>query len=55
MMVKMLISGLVSLINHPAFSLIFQNQPLITYGRPRGDSEVRMVSSVDKRKQDRWC
>uniref|UniRef100_H2U1H6 Vav 3 guanine nucleotide exchange factor b n=1 Tax=Takifugu rubripes TaxID=31033 RepID=H2U1H6_TAKRU len=29
------------------------NQPLITYGRPRGDGEVRMVSSVDKRKQDR--
>ncbi|XP_028283228.1 guanine nucleotide exchange factor VAV3-like isoform X2 [Parambassis ranga] len=29
------------------------NQPLITYGRPKGDGEVRMVSSVDKRKQDR--
>ncbi|XP_047444413.1 guanine nucleotide exchange factor VAV3-like isoform X3 [Mugil cephalus] len=29
------------------------NQSLITYGRPKGDGEVRMVSSVDKRKQDR--
>ncbi|XP_075954838.1 guanine nucleotide exchange factor VAV3-like isoform X2 [Anarhichas minor] len=29
------------------------NQPLINYGRPKGDGEVRMVSSVDKRKQDR--
>ncbi|XP_059201374.1 guanine nucleotide exchange factor VAV3-like isoform X2 [Centropristis striata] len=29
------------------------NQPLISYGRPKGDGEVRMVSSVDKRKQDR--
>uniref|UniRef100_UPI0037E70F1F guanine nucleotide exchange factor VAV3-like isoform X2 n=1 Tax=Semicossyphus pulcher TaxID=241346 RepID=UPI0037E70F1F len=29
------------------------NQPLITFGRPKGDGEVRMVSSVDKRKQDR--
>uniref|UniRef100_A0A8C4NY94 Vav 3 guanine nucleotide exchange factor b n=1 Tax=Dicentrarchus labrax TaxID=13489 RepID=A0A8C4NY94_DICLA len=28
------------------------NQPLISYGRPKGDGEVRMVS-VDKRKQDR--
>uniref|UniRef100_A0A3Q3RS53 Vav 3 guanine nucleotide exchange factor b n=1 Tax=Mastacembelus armatus TaxID=205130 RepID=A0A3Q3RS53_9TELE len=29
------------------------NQPLITFGRPKGDGEVRIVSSVDKRKQDR--
>ncbi|XP_034744605.1 guanine nucleotide exchange factor VAV3-like isoform X2 [Etheostoma cragini] len=29
------------------------NQNLISYGRPKGDGEVRMVSSVDKRKQDR--
>uniref|UniRef100_A0A3B4ZQN5 Guanine nucleotide exchange factor VAV3-like n=1 Tax=Stegastes partitus TaxID=144197 RepID=A0A3B4ZQN5_9TELE len=29
------------------------NQRLITFGRPKGDGEVRMVSSVDKRKQDR--
>uniref|UniRef100_A0A8C6ULT5 Vav 3 guanine nucleotide exchange factor b n=1 Tax=Neogobius melanostomus TaxID=47308 RepID=A0A8C6ULT5_9GOBI len=29
------------------------NQPLIAYGRPKGDGEVRLVSSVDKRKQDR--
>ncbi|KAI9544419.1 Guanine nucleotide exchange factor vav3 [Dissostichus eleginoides] len=29
------------------------NQPLINFGRPKGDGEVRMVSSVDKRKQDR--
>uniref|UniRef100_A0AAQ5X2H0 Vav 3 guanine nucleotide exchange factor b n=1 Tax=Amphiprion ocellaris TaxID=80972 RepID=A0AAQ5X2H0_AMPOC len=29
------------------------NQPLISFGRPKGDGEVRMVSSVDKRKQDR--
>ncbi|XP_054481555.1 guanine nucleotide exchange factor VAV3-like isoform X2 [Anoplopoma fimbria] len=29
------------------------NQPLISYGRPKGDGEVRMVSSVDKKKQDR--
>ncbi|KAJ0058863.1 hypothetical protein NL108_001097, partial [Boleophthalmus pectinirostris] len=29
------------------------NQPLITYGRPKGDGEVRLVSSVDKRRQDR--
>ncbi|XP_071347908.1 guanine nucleotide exchange factor VAV3-like isoform X3 [Trachinotus anak] len=29
------------------------NQPLITFGRPKGDGEVRMISSVDKRKQDR--
>ncbi|XP_035527346.1 guanine nucleotide exchange factor VAV3-like isoform X2 [Morone saxatilis] len=28
------------------------NEPLISYGRPKGDGEVRMVS-VDKRKQDR--
>lgn len=34
-------------------ALYFQNQPLISYGRPKGDGEVRMVSSVDKRKQDR--
>lgn len=31
----------------------FQNQPLITFGRPKGDGEVRMVSSFDKKKQDR--
>ncbi|XP_075878053.1 guanine nucleotide exchange factor VAV3b isoform X2 [Nelusetta ayraudi] len=29
------------------------NQPLITYGRPKGDGEVRLISSIDKRKQDR--
>ncbi|XP_039672822.1 guanine nucleotide exchange factor VAV3-like isoform X4 [Perca fluviatilis] len=29
------------------------NQNLISYGRPKGDGEVRMISSVDKRKQDR--
>ncbi|KAL7386371.1 hypothetical protein ABVT39_007440 [Epinephelus coioides] len=29
------------------------NQPLCSFGRPKGDGEVRMVSSVDKRKQDR--
>uniref|UniRef100_A0AAV2JSH3 Vav 3 guanine nucleotide exchange factor b n=1 Tax=Knipowitschia caucasica TaxID=637954 RepID=A0AAV2JSH3_KNICA len=29
------------------------NQSLIVYGRPKGDGEVRLVSSVDKRKQDR--
>uniref|UniRef100_A0A7N6BX63 Vav 3 guanine nucleotide exchange factor b n=1 Tax=Anabas testudineus TaxID=64144 RepID=A0A7N6BX63_ANATE len=29
------------------------NQPLKTFGRPKGDGEVRMISSVDKRKQDR--
>ncbi|XP_063742910.1 guanine nucleotide exchange factor VAV3-like isoform X1 [Eleginops maclovinus] len=29
------------------------NQPLINFGRPKGDGLVRMVSSVDKRKQDR--
>ncbi|CAK6965625.1 guanine nucleotide exchange factor VAV3-like isoform X2 [Scomber scombrus] len=29
------------------------NQPLISFGRPKGDGEVRMISSVDKRKQDR--
>lgn len=29
------------------------NQPLLSFGRPKGDGEVRMVSSVDKRKQDR--
>ncbi|KAF7652481.1 hypothetical protein LDENG_00096210 [Lucifuga dentata] len=29
------------------------NQPLISYGRPKGDGEVRMVSNLDKRKQDR--
>ncbi|XP_034412158.1 guanine nucleotide exchange factor VAV3-like isoform X3 [Cyclopterus lumpus] len=29
------------------------NQPLFSYGRPKGDGEVRMVSSVDRRKQDR--
>ncbi|KAJ3594487.1 hypothetical protein NHX12_003794 [Muraenolepis orangiensis] len=28
-------------------------QPLISYGRPKGDGEVRIVSNVDKRKQDR--
>uniref|UniRef100_A0A8C5I3H5 Guanine nucleotide exchange factor VAV3-like n=1 Tax=Gouania willdenowi TaxID=441366 RepID=A0A8C5I3H5_GOUWI len=28
-------------------------QPLITYGRPKGDGEVRLVSSIDRRKQDR--
>ncbi|XP_061587730.1 guanine nucleotide exchange factor VAV3-like isoform X2 [Cololabis saira] len=29
------------------------NQPLISFGRPKGDGEVRLVSTVDKRKQDR--
>ncbi|XP_042284497.1 guanine nucleotide exchange factor VAV3-like isoform X2 [Thunnus maccoyii] len=29
------------------------NQPLSSFGRPKGDGEVRMISSVDKRKQDR--
>ncbi|XP_071387484.1 guanine nucleotide exchange factor VAV3b [Centroberyx affinis] len=29
------------------------NQPLTSYGRPKGDGEVRMVSNIDKRKQDR--
>ncbi|XP_049888436.1 guanine nucleotide exchange factor VAV3-like isoform X2 [Epinephelus moara] len=29
------------------------NQPLHSFGRPKGDGEVRMVSSVDKKKQDR--
>ncbi|CAN9502752.1 unnamed protein product [Ophioblennius macclurei] len=29
------------------------NQPLIVFGRPKGDGEVRMISSLDKRKQDR--
>ncbi|XP_053738362.1 guanine nucleotide exchange factor VAV3-like isoform X5 [Synchiropus splendidus] len=29
------------------------NQPLISFGRPKGDGEVRIVSSIDKRKQDR--
>ncbi|XP_068197474.1 guanine nucleotide exchange factor VAV3-like isoform X2 [Antennarius striatus] len=29
------------------------NQPLISYGRPKGDGEVRLTSSFDKRKQDR--
>ncbi|XP_029930992.1 guanine nucleotide exchange factor VAV3-like isoform X2 [Myripristis murdjan] len=29
------------------------NEPLISYGRPKGDGEVRMVSNLDKRKQDR--
>ncbi|XP_076004910.1 guanine nucleotide exchange factor VAV3-like isoform X1 [Genypterus blacodes] len=29
------------------------NQPLISYGRPKGDGEVRLVSNLDKRKQDR--
>uniref|UniRef100_A0A3Q3BDL7 Vav 3 guanine nucleotide exchange factor b n=1 Tax=Kryptolebias marmoratus TaxID=37003 RepID=A0A3Q3BDL7_KRYMA len=29
------------------------NQSLITFGRPKGDGEVRMVSNIDKKKQDR--
>ncbi|XP_024117348.1 guanine nucleotide exchange factor VAV3, partial [Oryzias melastigma] len=29
------------------------NQPLVSFGRPKGDGEVRLVSSVDKKKQDR--
>ncbi|XP_064816374.1 guanine nucleotide exchange factor VAV3-like [Oncorhynchus masou masou] len=29
------------------------NQPLESFGRPKGDGEVRMVSNVDKKKQDR--
>ncbi len=31
-----------------------QNQCLLSYGRPKGDGEVRLVSNVDKRRQDRW-
>lgn len=30
-----------------------QNQPLVSFGRPKGDGEVRMVPHFDKRKQDR--
>ncbi|KAG7273978.1 hypothetical protein CRUP_002086 [Coryphaenoides rupestris] len=30
-----------------------ENQPLISYGRPKGDGEVRIISNFDKRKQDR--
>uniref|UniRef100_A0A8C1ZVY1 Vav 3 guanine nucleotide exchange factor b n=1 Tax=Cyprinus carpio TaxID=7962 RepID=A0A8C1ZVY1_CYPCA len=30
-----------------------QNQCLLSYGRPKGDGEVRLVSNVDKRRQDR--
>lgn len=40
-------------IHFDPLSFYFQNQPLISYGRPKGDGEVRMVSSIDKRKQDR--
>uniref|UniRef100_A0A665WYG4 Guanine nucleotide exchange factor VAV3-like n=1 Tax=Echeneis naucrates TaxID=173247 RepID=A0A665WYG4_ECHNA len=29
------------------------NQPLFSFGRPKGDGEVRIISSVDRRKQDR--
>ncbi|XP_052404617.1 guanine nucleotide exchange factor VAV3 isoform X2 [Carassius gibelio] len=29
------------------------NQSLLSYGRPKGDGEVRLVSNVDKRRQDR--
>ncbi|RVE62089.1 hypothetical protein OJAV_G00177490 [Oryzias javanicus] len=29
------------------------NQSLVSFGRPKGDGEVRLVSSVDKKKQDR--
>uniref|UniRef100_A0A3Q2CX39 Osteoclast-stimulating factor 1 n=1 Tax=Cyprinodon variegatus TaxID=28743 RepID=A0A3Q2CX39_CYPVA len=29
------------------------NQPLVSFGRPKGDGEVRLISTVDKRKQDR--
>uniref|UniRef100_A0A8C1PZD8 Vav 3 guanine nucleotide exchange factor b n=1 Tax=Cyprinus carpio TaxID=7962 RepID=A0A8C1PZD8_CYPCA len=29
------------------------NQCLLSYGRPKGDGEVRLVSNVDKRRQDR--
>uniref|UniRef100_A0A6Q2YU57 Vav 3 guanine nucleotide exchange factor b n=1 Tax=Esox lucius TaxID=8010 RepID=A0A6Q2YU57_ESOLU len=29
------------------------NQSLASYGRPKGDGEVRIISNVDKRKQDR--
>ncbi|XP_072219845.1 guanine nucleotide exchange factor VAV3-like [Leuresthes tenuis] len=29
------------------------NQPLDSFGRPKGDGEVRLISTVDKRKQDR--
>lgn len=32
-----------------------KNQPLIRYGRPRGDGEVRMVSNFDRRKLDRFA
>lgn len=36
-----------------SFVFCLQNTPLITYGRPKGDGVVRIVSSVDKKKQDR--
>ncbi|XP_073774365.1 guanine nucleotide exchange factor VAV3b isoform X2 [Danio rerio] len=29
------------------------NQSLLSYGRPKGDGEVRLVSNLDKRRQDR--
>ncbi|XP_067108736.1 guanine nucleotide exchange factor VAV3b isoform X1 [Osmerus mordax] len=29
------------------------NQPLVSFGRPKGDGEVRLVPHFDKRKQDR--
>ncbi|KAM9720016.1 guanine nucleotide exchange factor VAV3-like isoform 2-T2 [Menidia menidia] len=29
------------------------NQSLVSFGRPKGDGEVRLVSTVDRRKQDR--
>ncbi|XP_051555388.1 guanine nucleotide exchange factor VAV3-like isoform X1 [Myxocyprinus asiaticus] len=29
------------------------NQSLLSYGRPKGDGEVRLASNVDKRRQDR--
>ncbi|XP_026139008.1 guanine nucleotide exchange factor VAV3-like isoform X1 [Carassius auratus] len=29
------------------------NQSLLSYGRPKGDGEVRLVSNMDKRRQDR--
>ncbi|XP_073705054.1 guanine nucleotide exchange factor VAV3b [Garra rufa] len=29
------------------------NQCLLSYGRPKGDGEIRLVSNVDKRRQDR--
>lgn len=32
---------------------LLQNMSLLSFGRPKGDGEVRLVSNVDKRRQDR--